>query len=92
MLGQTPEARQAIRDDLFRRAQPHIVAYAMAAGGAGAVPLPVVDVPLVLAAQARMLHEIAEIYRQPMDLRADGRDRRRSWASASLRGSASASC
>jgi uncharacterized protein (DUF697 family) len=68
MLGQTPEARQAIRNDLFRRAHPHIVAYAMAAGGAGAVPLPVVDVPLVLAAQAKMLHTIAEIYQQPMDL------------------------
>ncbi len=53
MLGQTPQARQAIRDDLFRKAQPHIVAYAMAAGGAGAVPLPVVDVPLVLTAQAK---------------------------------------
>jgi len=68
MLGQTSEARQAIHDELFRKAQPHIVAYAMAAGGAGAVPLPVVDVPLVLTAQARMLHEIAEIYQQPMDL------------------------
>ncbi len=68
MLGQTPEVRQAIRDDLFRKAQPHIVAYAMAAGGAGAVPLPAVDVPLVLTAQARMLQKIAEIYRQPMDL------------------------
>ncbi len=68
MMGQTPEIQQAIRDDLFRKAHPHIVAYAMAAGGAGAVPLPVVDVPLVLAAQAKMLHAIAEIYRQPMDL------------------------
>jgi uncharacterized protein (DUF697 family) len=68
MLGQTAEARQAIRDERFREAQPHIVAYAMAAGGAGAVPLPAVDVPLVLTAQARMLHKIAEIYRQPMDL------------------------
>ncbi len=68
MLGQTAEARQAIRDDLFRKAHPHIVAYAMAAGGAGAVPLPVVDVPLVLTAQAKMLHTIAEIYSQPMDL------------------------
>ena len=48
MLGQTPESRQAIRDELFRKAHPQIVAYAMAAGGAGAVPLPVVDVPLVL--------------------------------------------
>jgi uncharacterized protein (DUF697 family) len=68
MLGQTPEARRAIHDELYRKAQPHIVAYAMAAGGAGAVPLPVVDVPLVLAAQAKMLHKIAEIYQQPMDL------------------------
>ncbi len=68
LLGQTPEVRQAVRDELFRKAQPHIVAYAMAAGGAGAVPLPAVDVPLVLAAQARMLHAIAEIYGQPMDL------------------------
>ena len=68
MLGRAPEARQAIRDDLFRKAQPHIVAYAMAAGGAGAVPLPAVDVPLVLAAQARMLQKVAEIYQQPMDL------------------------
>jgi uncharacterized protein (DUF697 family) len=68
MLGQSPEARQAVRDDLFRKAQPHIVAYAMAAGGAGAVPVPVVDVPLVLASQARMMHKIAEIYQQPMDL------------------------
>jgi len=68
MLGQTPESRQAIRDELFRKAHPHIVAYAMAAGGAGAVPLPAVDVPLVLTAQARMLQKIAEIYQQPMDL------------------------
>ena len=68
LLGQTPEVRQAVRDELFRKAQPHIVAYAMAAGGAGAVPLPAVNVPLVLAAQARMLHAIAEIYGQPMDL------------------------
>ena len=68
MLGQTPEVRQAVRDELFRKAHSHIVAYAMAAGGAGAVPLPVVDVPLVLAAQARMLYKIAEIYQQPMDL------------------------
>ncbi|MGA2259081.1 MAG: GTPase domain-containing protein, partial [Thermoguttaceae bacterium] len=68
MLGQTPESRQAIRDELFRKAYPCIVAYAMAAGGAGAVPLPAVDVPLVLTAQAKMLHKIAENYQQPMDL------------------------
>ncbi len=68
MLGQTPDVRKAIRDDLFRKAHPQIVAYAMAAGGAGAMPLPVVDIPLVLTAQARMLYMIAEIYQQPMDL------------------------
>ena len=69
MLGQTSEAREAARDDLFRKAQPYIVRYAMAAGGAGAAPLPAVDVPLVLTAQARMLHKIAAIYQQPMDVR-----------------------
>jgi uncharacterized protein (DUF697 family) len=68
MLAKAPEARQAVRDELFRKAQPQVIAHAMAAGGAGAVPLPVVDVPLVLAAQARMLHKIAEIYEQPMNL------------------------
>jgi uncharacterized protein (DUF697 family) len=66
MLAQTPEGRRAARDDLFRRAHPQIVAYAMAAGGAGAVPLPVVDVPLVLAAQAKLLHTLGDIYHQPM--------------------------
>jgi uncharacterized protein (DUF697 family) len=68
MLGQSPAARQAIRGELYRKALPHIVAYSMAAGGAGAVPLPVVDVPLVLASQARMLYKIAEIYQQPMNV------------------------
>lgn len=66
MLSQTPEGRRAAHDDLFRRAHPQIVAYAMAAGGAGAVPLPVVDVPLVLAAQAKLLHTLGDIYHQPM--------------------------
>ena len=68
MLGQTPATRRALRDEFFRAAHPHIVAYAMAAGGAGAVPVPAVDVPLVLAIQAKLLHTVAAIYRQPMDL------------------------
>jgi uncharacterized protein (DUF697 family) len=68
MLGQTPAVRQAFHDEFFRVAHPHVVAYALAAGGAGAVPVPFVDVPLVLAIQAQMLHAVASIYRQPMDV------------------------
>jgi uncharacterized protein (DUF697 family)/predicted GTPase len=66
MLGQTPEGRRAARDEHFRKAHPQIVAHALAAGGAGAVPLPAVDVPLVLAAQAKLLHTLGDIYNQPM--------------------------
>ena len=67
MLGQTPAARRAFQDEFFRAAHPHVIAYALAAGGAGAVPVPLVDVPLVLAIQAKMLHTVASVYQQPMD-------------------------
>ncbi|MGA2065949.1 MAG: DUF697 domain-containing protein [Thermoguttaceae bacterium] len=68
MLGQTPAVRQAFQDEFFRVAHPHVVACALAAGGAGAVPVPLVDVPLVLAIQAKMLHAVASVYQQPMDV------------------------
>ncbi len=67
MLGQTPAARR-LRDEFFQAAHPHVVVYALAAGGVGGIPLPLVDMPLVLTIQAKMLHTIASIYRQPMDV------------------------
>ena len=41
----------------------------LAAGGAAVVPVPAVDLPVVLALQAKMLHAVASVYQQPMDAR-----------------------
>nr|WP_200155042.1 GTPase [Chromatium okenii] len=59
-----------VRDLYARTSHPHIVGYALAAGALGAVPL--VDVVAVPTLQAKMLHSVAEIYRQPWDQRTIG--------------------
>jgi uncharacterized protein (DUF697 family) len=69
MLGQTAAARRVLRDEFLRVAHPHIVFYALAAGGVAAVPVPEVDVPVVLAVQAKMFQAVASVYQQPMDVR-----------------------
>jgi uncharacterized protein (DUF697 family) len=56
---------EEVRDLYARTSHPHIVGYALAAGALGAVPL--VDVVAVPTLQAKMLHSVAEIYRQPWD-------------------------
>jgi uncharacterized protein (DUF697 family) len=50
----------------FRQAHPYILAYAVAAGGVGAAPLPMADLPVISGLQVKMLHTIAAIYRQPL--------------------------
>lgn len=67
MLEDSAAARLALRDPHFRAAHPHIIFYALAAGGAGVVPLPVIDIPLVLAIQAKLFHTVASIYGQKMN-------------------------
>lgn len=57
-----------VRDLYARAAHPHIVGYALAAAGIGALPL--VDLVAVPAIQAKMLQSLAAIYRQPWDRRA----------------------
>jgi uncharacterized protein (DUF697 family) len=52
----------AVRDTYARAAHPHIVGYALAAAGVGA--LPVVDLVAVPAVQAKLLHSLAELYGQ----------------------------
>jgi uncharacterized protein (DUF697 family) len=69
MLGQTSDARRMLKDEFFRAAHPHIVFYSLTAGGAASVPVPEVDVPVVLAIQAKMLQAVASVYQQPMDMR-----------------------
>jgi uncharacterized protein (DUF697 family) len=65
MLQQSLSASQPIQDMYRRTARPHIISYAVAAGAAAAVPVPMIDIPLVLALQAKMYHTIASIYNQP---------------------------
>jgi uncharacterized protein (DUF697 family) len=69
MLEERHDARQPLRDIYFHTAHPHILSYAIAAGASAAVPLPLVDVPLVLSIQAKLFHTLASIYHQPMNRR-----------------------
>lgn len=65
-LRQLPELTRELKDLYFRRAQPYILSYALAAGAAAAVPLPVADLPVISALQLKLLHTIASLYRQPL--------------------------
>jgi uncharacterized protein (DUF697 family) len=60
--------RKQLHDAYFDTAHKHILAYATAAGGAGLIPLPYVDVPLVLSIQAKLFHTVGAIYDQPMNV------------------------
>jgi uncharacterized protein (DUF697 family) len=67
VLQQHEQVQKSLRDVHLRAAHPHIMSYAIAAGAAGAVPLPFVDMPIVMAIQAKMFHTIASIYHQEFD-------------------------
>jgi uncharacterized protein (DUF697 family) len=66
MLRQEKQVRKSLRDVYFKAAHPHVISYSIAAGSAAIVPIPIVDVPLILAIQAKMFHTIASIYGQKM--------------------------
>ena len=68
-LRQLPELTRELKELHFRQAQPHIIAYALAAGTAGATPLPIADLPVISALQLKLLHTIASIYRQPLGVK-----------------------
>lgn len=68
-LRQLPELTRELKSTHFRRAQPHLLAYAFAAGATGATPLPVADLPIIGALQLKLLHAIASIYRQPLGVK-----------------------
>ncbi|MGZ0020293.1 YcjF family protein [Nitrosomonas sp. wSCUT-2] len=54
-----------VQDLYAQAAHPHIVGYALAAAGLGA--LPVVDLVAVSAVQAKLLHSLAQLYGQRWD-------------------------
>jgi uncharacterized protein (DUF697 family) len=68
MLQQHRQFRKTLRDAHLRAAHPHILSYAVAAGAAATIPVPFVDIPLVMAIQAKMFHTIASIYHQEFDV------------------------
>ena len=61
-----------LADLYYRRARPHILSSAVAAGGAAALPNPAVSLPLIAAVDAKMFHAIASIYQQPLTARVMG--------------------
>ena len=67
MLQDTPGARQPLRDAYFRACQPHVISYSAACGiVAAGVFVPLVDMPLILGIQLKLLHTIASIYGQQL--------------------------
>ncbi len=68
-LRHLPELTSGLKSVHFRQAQPHLLAYAFAAGAAGATPLPVADLPVISALQLKLLHTISSIYRQPLGVK-----------------------
>ena len=64
MIEQVSEAGEPLRDRLRRAARGHILSYSLAAGATAALPLPLIDIPLVLAIQAKLMHSIALVYGQ----------------------------
>lgn len=69
MLRRLPDLTDELKALHFREAQPHILAYAVAAGAIGATPLPLADLPMISVVQMKMLHTIAALYRQPLSVK-----------------------
>jgi uncharacterized protein (DUF697 family) len=66
MLEGTQAARRSLRDVYFRTAHPHLLSYAVAAGLVASVPVPMIDLPVFVAIQAKLFHTLASIYGQEM--------------------------
>jgi uncharacterized protein (DUF697 family)/predicted GTPase len=60
------EATHEFRDAALRRAMPVIISYSTLAAGAGAIPVPFVDMLLLPGIQAKMVHNLANLYGQPL--------------------------
>ncbi|MFA5923953.1 MAG: DUF697 domain-containing protein [Methylococcaceae bacterium] len=75
MLHEMKELRKELHDIYSKAAHPHIIAYALISGVAGAVPIPFVDIPVVTLVQAKMIQTIGSIYNYKLD--------RKSWAEIS---------
>ncbi len=64
--------RRPLKDVYFRAAHPHVMGYAVAAGAAAGLPVPLLDIPLIVGIQAKMFHSVASIYGQKVTARRMG--------------------
>jgi Uncharacterized protein/domain associated with GTPases len=64
---QNSEHLQHFQDIYAKTAHPHILTYAVLAGGLEAIPIPMASVPFVLSLQAKMMQAIASIYNQELN-------------------------
>jgi uncharacterized protein (DUF697 family)/predicted GTPase len=60
------EVTHEFRDAARKQAMPLIVSYSTLAAGAGAIPVPFVDLFLIPGIQAKMVKALADVYGQPM--------------------------
>ena len=60
------ESTHEFRDAALKRAMPLVLSYSTLAAGAGAIPVPFVDLLLIPGIQAKMVHALADSYGQPM--------------------------
>ena len=61
------EAMRPLRDLKERQAMPYILSYSTLAATAAAVPVPWIDIPVVMALQSHMVSKLAKIYGQSLD-------------------------
>jgi uncharacterized protein (DUF697 family) len=60
------ESTGEFRDAALKKAMPLIISYSTLAAGAGAIPVPFIDLLLLPAIQAKMVSELAQGYGQPL--------------------------
>jgi uncharacterized protein (DUF697 family) len=51
------------------KAHPHIITHAILSSASELIPLPMASIPIVTSIQAKMLHSIASIYNQKLDVK-----------------------
>jgi uncharacterized protein (DUF697 family) len=61
------ESTGELQDLYEKMALPHIIGYSSLAAGAGALPVPWLDLLILPAIQTRMVQHVAEIYHQPFN-------------------------
>lgn len=60
------ESTRELQDLYERLAEPHVLAYSMLAAATGAIPIPFVDLLILPGIQAKLMHQLANIYGQPL--------------------------